>query len=295
MKKIALATGDGDDTAGAWLYRIRVEMNGGKGADKIMGGHGDDLLKGGPGADALTGDTTNPAGGVTPCTVAPPKNGVGQSACPLDGPAGAAGDRLDGGEGDDSVVGQHGEDLLEGGPGADSFRGGPGFDILDYRSSVGAVNVKLGVQLASIGTQGENDKTWADTEGVYGSPYDDELTGSAAASLLAGGIGHDRLTGGLADDWVAGGPGNDTVSGEGGADRLEGGEGSDRMLAADGIADLIVDCGEGTDTPEFDLDDPLVNCEQRRFAEQPLQPDTYEPPIVLRLPTEIGPIRPPQP
>jgi hypothetical protein len=94
--------------------------------------------------------------------------------------------------------------------------------------------------------------------------------GSAGADYVQGGAGNDTIDGNGGNDSLFGGPGNDLidgwagddyVDGEAGIDDMRGGSGSNSLDAADGIADVRVDCGGVPELLDFDegLDRP-TNC-----------------------------------
>jgi Ca2+-binding RTX toxin-like protein len=132
---------------------------------------------------------------------------------------------LYGTSGADAIYGLGGNDSLKGAGGADHLDGGAGIDAALYSdSSVGvAVNLATG---RGYGGTAEGD-TLVSIENVFGSNYNDTLTGTSGANELRGGDGNDVLKGG------------------GGADKLYGGAGDD-MLHSDGVGDFI-DGGTGND------------------------------------------------
>ena len=147
-------------------------------------------------------------------------------------------DTLAGQGGGDSLYGGSGDDVLVGGEtffiynsrfdnrytGYDELLdGGSGFDIADYRGHIGEysyfdpdqgfVRYQAGVtvNLAISGPQatGSGSDTLISIEGVWGSAYDDVLTGDSRANLLSGFGGADTLDGGAGRDTLIGGAGND--------------------------------------------------------------------------------------
>ena len=82
-------------------------------------------------------------------------------------------------------------------------------------------------------------------------------------TLLIGASGNDVIKGGDSPDNLSGGPGDDVLFGGGGFDRLYGVKGSDVLHADDGMADQVIDCGEGDDPAPFvdvGLDPAPQNC-----------------------------------
>lgn len=152
-------------------------------------------------------------------------------------------DLIFGGEGQDVLSGAAGDDVLDGGTGGELPPGGfngvvfNGGDFADYRLAPNAVTVSLSLTAAQVTGWGSD--TLANIESLYGSGFDDILTGNAERNALVGGAGNDRLFG-LAGD--------DQLMGEGGDDRLDGGDGLDYLVGGDG-ADLITG-GSGNDNLE---------------------------------------------
>ncbi len=165
---------------------------------------GDDWLEGGPGNDYLSGL--------------------------------AGDDWLEGDWGDDVLDGGDGDDTLEGGPGADILRGGAGYDTISYFDSSAGVTVNLRDGTA-LGGDAEGDDLGDDIEGVWGSAYDDYLTGTDSlfvGSALWGLDGDDLMYGGWGDDILFGGWGDDVLDGGDEDDILEGGPGADTLIGGHG-------------------------------------------------------------
>ena len=102
--------------------------------------------------------------------------------------------------GDNVLNGGAGDDLLEGRGGADTLNGGSGFDFASYKSSPGAVTVRLpGVgadtQTALAGGADATGDTFSSVEGLVGSRFADQLTGNSLNNVLVGGLGNDTLDG----------------------------------------------------------------------------------------------------
>ena len=255
-------------------------LSGGGGNDRLSGRGGDDVLEGGAGADRLSGgagvDTVSYSGsdrGVTVYlwedtvrgghaegdVISDIENVIGSEhddELEADGSA----NRLDGGDGDDvlwgyggddSLSGGDGNDSLQGGDGADRLDGGAGVDMVDYQYSDGAVTVDLGEGTVE-GGHAEGDVI-TDFENVFGSEYDDLLTGDDSANLLdglagddelRGGAGDDRLWGGDGDDELRGGAGYDSLWGNAGDDSLWGDAGDDSLSGDDGNDSLWGDAGD---------------------------------------------------
>lgn len=139
----------------------------------------------------------------------------------------------------DVIYGGTGDDLIAGLTGGDTLDGGDGVDTLDYRLSLQGVNIDLSTNSASGGdAQGD---VISNFESVWGSAFDDVLTGNALGNQLVGGVGNDTLSGGAGADDLQGGTG---------ADRLIGGTGNDTIdLGVDTDKDTVVFAsGDGFDT-----------------------------------------------
>ncbi|WP_437359401.1 CHRD domain-containing protein [Inquilinus limosus] len=119
-------------------------------------------------------------------------------------------DNLRGGGGADSLTGGADNDILIGGAGGDILAGGAGIDTAVYDSSTAAVTVSLGAGTASGGDAAGDNLTGV--EQLFGSAFDDRLTGNAGANGLWGDGGNDVLTGGVGADTLKGGAGTDSFA-----------------------------------------------------------------------------------
>jgi Ca2+-binding RTX toxin-like protein len=222
-------------------------LQGGEGDDYLMGGAGNDTLDGGNGVDwAAYEDAT--AGVTVSLAITTAQNTGGGGSDKLtsienlygsafndvltgdantnnlagdagnDTLSGAAGDdNLFGGAGADSLVGGNGDDYIQGGAGNDTIDGGNGVDWAAYDDATSGVTVNLTLTTAQDTGGGGADKL-VSVENVYGSAYNDVLTGDAGANYLAGGDGADTLVGGAGDDHLHGGAGSDSLVGGDGFD-----------------------------------------------------------------------------
>lgn len=169
------------------------------GADTIEGLRGDDFICGGLGDDTILGSR--------------------------------GGDFIKDGGGGDVVDAGPGFDWLNGGPGDDQIEAGPDLGGLDYRAAPGPVTVDL----VAGTTLGWGADTIAGIAGVWGSDFDDVLSGSdecvggGILEVLVGFEGDDVLSGLGGDDTFQGGEGNDSIDGGDGNDFIEGGPGDDRI------------------------------------------------------------------
>jgi Ca2+-binding RTX toxin-like protein len=250
---LTTGTGTGGDAQGDTLTGIE-HVIGSAGNDVLTGSAGDDVLTGGAGADALTGaggvDTADYSGsgaGVTVDLVAGTGHGGDAEGDTLTGISNITGtafvDHLTGDAGNNVILGLAGDDVLHGGAGADTLDGGDGSDFANYQGSAAGVSVDLLAHTASGGDATGDLLT--NIENLYGSSFDDHLTGDNGANTIGGELG---------DDTLVGNGGNDILTGEGGNDNLDGGDGADRLVGGDG-ADTIhggndadsIDAGTGND------------------------------------------------
>ena len=153
-------------------------LNGGSGADTLFGGAGDDILEGGF-------SFTN------------------------------AGNRLDGGKGNDTV-------RAVDGAGADTLEGGAGIDTI-WVSPLGFLGAPAGVVDLAITTAqdtGAGMDVITGFENARGGSGADTLSGAGDANRLEGGNGADQLNGRDGTDTLVGGLGADVLSGGADADRF---------------------------------------------------------------------------
>jgi Ca2+-binding RTX toxin-like protein len=226
-------------------------LNGNAAANKIVGGNGNDTLNGRDGADTLYGsagrDTATYLGsseGVHAWLNETPED-------TLTGSGGRAeGDRLYGIENligsahQDLLVGMSlanllaggdGNDVLRGNAGADTLDGGAGADQASYSAAAARVTVNLETG-ATSGTDALGD-IFIGIENLFGSAFNDSLTGDAGVNVLIGADG---------DDTLRGGAGNDTLTGREGADVIDGGEGRDSVSYVVSDARVVVNLLTGS-------------------------------------------------
>ena len=225
-------------------------MFGDAGDDTIRSGDGFDGLDGGDGNDILDG------GGELDLAF------YNSSPNPV---VASLGDGIVTGHGNDSVssveavVGSNQADQLTGSDGTDFFlpqggddqiHGGEDFDMIMYFDSTSMITADIGRGTAS-GTpnaqdEGPGNDTFDGIEGLFGSGFDDDLTGGTGNEYLAGDLGNDIIDGGDGNDWLAGGAGDDDVDGGAGSRDL-----IDFETATQGVnLDLTagVATGEGNDS-----------------------------------------------
>jgi Ca2+-binding RTX toxin-like protein len=207
-------------------------INGNAAANKIVGGNGNDTLNGRDGADTLYGsagrDTATYLGsseGVDAWLNETPEDTLTGSGGRAEGDRLYGIENLIGSDHHDMLVGMSLANLLAGGDGNDVLRGNAGADTLDGgagvdQASYSAASAKVTVNLetgATSGTDAAGD-IFIGIENLFGSAFNDSLTGDAEANVLIGADGDDTLHGGV---------GSDTLTGREGADVIDGGDGRD--------------------------------------------------------------------
>ncbi|XDZ65715.1 M10 family metallopeptidase C-terminal domain-containing protein [Alphaproteobacteria bacterium LSUCC0684] len=214
----------GGDAAGDRLIRIEG-VEGSTFDDKLTGDDGDNTLIGGAGGDDLDGgegyDIASYHSSPEGVTVSLGEMIDGDGFAVGHSGGDAAGDRLiriegiigtrydDTLEGDDRVNtlnGGEGSDHLEGGGGADVIDGGEGQDYVRYTNSPAGVTVSLngpedseGYIIGHEGGDAAGDRLRG-IERIWGSDFDDRLTGDAGINRINGGAGADVIDGGAGND-----------------------------------------------------------------------------------------------
>ncbi|MEM9966696.1 MAG: DUF4214 domain-containing protein [Pseudomonadota bacterium] len=143
---------------------------------------------------------------------------------------------------------QAGNDTIFPGDGADSIDGGTGTDVVDYSISLtqgglftGGVMISLESGSGTVQSDARtNQHALVGIEAIYGSDFDDALTGDSSANDLRGNNG---------DDVISGLAGDDTIIAGSGADTLNGGADDDDLYVGEG--DATVDGGSGVDRINF--------------------------------------------
>lgn len=110
---------------------------------------------------------------------------------------------------DNVFNGGDGDDILIGLSGSNTYDGGDGSDTVEYYNSNAGVTVDLAAGTAS-GGHADGD-TLTSIENIYGSRFDDMITGSDADNTIWGDSGNDVISGMAGADMLYGGSGFDTV------------------------------------------------------------------------------------
>ncbi|MBA2653478.1 MAG: tandem-95 repeat protein [Gammaproteobacteria bacterium] len=206
-------------------------LTGGKGNDTLTGMGGDDYLRGGPGTNILDGglgidtvdyrfhNSTLQIGVNVSLTANTAQNNTGVQV-----PAGevfhdslSSIENIIGSAYPDTLIGNDADNVIF--PGANSFSPFSGnFDTIDGKGGVDTVDYLY--SLESVNVQLSNNTHLLNVENVYGSNFDDSITGDAGNNTLYGRNGNDILNGGAGNDtiyangndFIDGGLGTDTVS-----------------------------------------------------------------------------------
>lgn len=184
---------------------------------------GDDTIVGGPGLNIVDyEEATEPVEVNFETGVA-----TGEGTDVLSDINGVVGSSLD-----DTFIGSDADELFDGLFGNNNIDGGGGTDVLvlfDYQDAV--ANLLDGTYSGNLRTfEDENstapaEGTLTSIEDVWGSQFDDDLTGNNGPNRLFGGFGNDILNGLGGDDLLDGGEGTNTFDGGTGDDACLG-EGS---------------------------------------------------------------------
>jgi serralysin len=106
--------------------------------------------------------------------------------------------------------------------------GGSGRDTIDFRNAPVGINVNLKFSQFLDGTlTGVIGYMVREVEDVYGSGFDDTITGTGRPNHLYGFGGADHIMGLGGDDFLYGGDGDDWLAGGADYDTLDGGDGWD--------------------------------------------------------------------
>lgn len=148
-------------------------------------------------------------------------------------------DRMNAGNGNDSLYGDDGDDWLSGANGRDTILGGLGADTLFGGGGNDELDGEDGNDL--LKGSGGNDS-------LNGGLGDDKLSGDGGNDLLFGDDGNDQLIGSGGNDSLNGGIGDDVLRGLGGSDVLDGGLGSDDLYGGGGRDTFMIDSDDAVDT-----------------------------------------------
>ncbi|WP_196223155.1 calcium-binding protein [Roseibium sp. RKSG952] len=166
----------------------------------------------------------------------------------------------------DYIYGFDGDDWIQAGAGDDYIYGGDGSDTSAYTDSTSGIIVDLtNTYEDSTGETyvlveddgfGDSDHLYS-IENIWGTDYDDVITGDDEDNIFLGYDGDDVLTGGGGDDILVGGDGDDTLDGDDGDDVLISTGGNDTLTGGDG-ADTFVLAGGTVTITDFDADEDTI-------------------------------------
>jgi Ca2+-binding RTX toxin-like protein len=189
------------------LYTDNDSLDGGAGNDLLRGDFGNDTLSGGTGSDTMEGGTGNDtyyvesAGDVVAETVAGSGGGVDTVMSWLT--AYTLGSNVENGRilanGGANLTGNTLNNVLYAGAGNNILDGSNGTDGVSYAYAAAGVTVSLASSLAQS-TVGAGSDTILRIENLFGSNFNDRLTGNSGANTLDGGAGADTMTGGDGSD-----------------------------------------------------------------------------------------------
>lgn len=244
---------DGTDTLtnidGLVGSKYADRLTGGDGDNFILGQAGDDVIDGGGGFDlsiywfaggAVTANlqTGTSSGGDGNDTLANIEGLYGTIEFGDNLVGDGRNNYIDGDAGDDTIDGGAGDDWLVGGDGRDQITGGANsgqsYDIVDYESNFSGpitADLQAGTVSGSGNDGSATDDAVTGVEGVYGTLFDDTLTGDAGANDLFGWYGNDTISGAAGNDALDGGTGyfdvNFNLQESGDVDTVDGGDGTD--------------------------------------------------------------------
>jgi Ca2+-binding RTX toxin-like protein len=170
--------------------------------DTLTGDGNNNFLRGSGGADVLNGnggsdtaDYFNPAvtAGIT-VDLANPTNNTGEAA----GDTYSSIENVRGTAVNDTLRGDGNTNFLDGQVGADILDGAGGNDYAWYNTATTGVTANLADTTFNTGDAAGD--TYLSIEGLFGSAFNDVLTGDANQNFLRGGAGADTLEGGSGGD-----------------------------------------------------------------------------------------------
>lgn len=161
---------------------IPMVLDGGIGAgyDDLCGGLGNDTITAGAGGSAA--DYLGFTGPITADLLAGTVSGAGNDTL-------VGIDDIYGSNGNDTITGNAAANDIAGGPGDDKIDGAAGTDLADFFDSAEPVVVDLNAGTAT----GDGNDTLKNMEDVYGSDFDDTITGDSGPNDIDGSAGSDWI------------------------------------------------------------------------------------------------------
>lgn len=251
----SLHGGTGRDSLAGGIGNDRLEGNGA--ADTLEGFLGRDTLRGGEGSDLIlaagleAGELYDAGSGIDTFSLrddavaaridlaATTVTRAGQSATLR------FFERVEGGEGADTILGSSAAETLEGGAGKDLLDGRGGGDLLRGGEGDDTYLVNHAGTFIEEGVGRGNDLVRA-TVGVTLSANVERLILLGSAASGTGNAGDNAITGNAADNILQGRDGNDTIAGREGADSLDGDGGHDHLMGGEGADTLTGGTGNNT-------------------------------------------------
>ena len=99
----------------------------------------------------------------------------------------------------------------------EAYRSRAGANVIDLRSSPGGQTIRGDATKFNV---------------IFGSGFNDTITGGGGGNCIDGGAGNDRLTAGTGENFLYGGDGNDTLTPGSGSTAMDGGAGTDKCVLA---------------------------------------------------------------
>jgi Ca2+-binding RTX toxin-like protein len=188
---------------------------GGAGGDQLEGGDGNDTIDGGAGVNDYASYLFASSGVTLNLSLTGDQNTIGAGIDRLSNVENVWGSLHD-----DFITGNDAANTIEGFGGNDTLDGAGGIDLLSYFNAFGPITVSLAITGAQdTGNAGID--TISNFENIFGSAYNDSLTGDDLVNSLSGSFGDDTLNGALGTDVLSGGDGNDLLNGGGGLDTVD--------------------------------------------------------------------------
>jgi Ca2+-binding RTX toxin-like protein len=161
-------------------------------------------------------------------------------------------DSLTGGAGNDTLIGGAGKDTLMGGTGSDTLDGGAGYDVAKYTDTDSAVRLTVGSEMKAtrITSVGEETDILKNIEEVIGSSSSsDTLVFTGTQTVLVNLVSGDAKQDDIALKFsgfenIKGGDGGGTLIGDSKANKIEGGDGDDSLTGGAGNDTLIGGAGK---------------------------------------------------
>ena len=163
-------------------------------------------------------------------------------------------DRIEAGDGNDTVLAGLGDDSITGGNGNDSVFGGDGDDVITTSGGGHAPRPDQGYP----GLYPADTAPLNDLDTVYGGAGNDTITTGDDADVIYGGADNDVIDAGFDNDTVFGGTGNDTIIGAEGADSIDAGDGNDLVYGGyDPSVPDAVNIPDATDLRPLNANDSI--------------------------------------